>query len=168
MSAIADGKDVNMKKSMFALSLGMLGAFAIVKVVRLERKRTAQQKIYADKHLNILKNMNQWLILKQEKKTIKPYFEKNGYKKVAIYGMSYLGERLLDDLNALGIEVSYAIDKNASNLYSEIDIYAPDDILPEVDAVIVTATYYYDEIVDTLSKKFNCSIISLEDILYDV
>ena len=43
-----------------------------------------------------------------------------------------------------------------------------DDLLEEVDAVIVTAISFIDEIESTLSTKISCPIISLEDILYDM
>lgn len=157
-----------MKKGIIFALLGAVGAIgAGIAVKRTESKKTARQKEYADKHLAIMQNMNQWLLLKQEGKTLKPYFEENGYKRVAIYGMSYLGERLLDDLKGIGIEVAYAIDKNASALYSEVEIYTPDDELPEVDAIIVTATFYFEKIEEMLAGKVDCPVISLEEILYE-
>ena len=40
---------------------------------------------------------DQWLRIRQEGKTLVEFFEKNGYKTVAIYGMKELGERLYDN-----------------------------------------------------------------------
>ena len=42
----------------------------------------------------------------------------NVYKEIAIYGMSYLGERLADELAGSDITVKYAIDRNADNIYA--------------------------------------------------
>ena len=39
--------------------------------------------------------------------------------------------------------------------------------LPEVDAVIVTAVYEYDEIEKMLADRVSCPVISLEEILYE-
>ena len=43
-----------------------------------------------------------------------------------------------------------------------------DDDLEEVDAVVVTAITFFDEIEEKLSQKIDCPIISLEDILYEI
>lgn len=93
------------------------------------------------------------------------FFEDNGYKSIAIYGMSYLGERLMDELKDSGIEVRYAIDRNAENIYAGVEVKKPEDDLEEVDAVIVTAVFFFDEIEEQLEKILDCPIISLEDIV---
>ena len=43
-----------------------------------------------------------------------------------------------------------------------------EDTLDDVDAIVVTAVTFFDEIEDELHKKVNCPILSLEDILYEV
>lgn len=122
----------------------------------------------ADKHLALYLMMNQWVKVKQEGKNLSFYFEKNGYKKIAIYGMNYVGETLLEELKGTGVEVAYAIDKNAERIYADIDVYTPDDDLGQVDAVVVTAITFFDEIEELLSDKTDCPVISLEDVLYEV
>ena len=96
------------------------------------------------------------------------YFEKNNYKTVAIYGMKELGERLYDELKDSDVAVKYFIDKNAGELYADVDILTPDDELEPVDAIVVTATYYFDDIEETLGEKVEYPIVSLEDIIYEV
>ena len=112
--------------------------------------------------------MNQWVRAKQENKNITEYIERNNYKSIAIYGMNYVGERLLNELRGSAITVKYAIDKKADEMYSDIDIMFPNDELGDVDAIIVTAISFIDEVKQTLSKKVTCPIISLEDILYEL
>lgn len=109
----------------------------------------------------------EWLKLCQEGKTLASYFEKNNYKTIAIYGMKELGERLFDELRETGVEVKYAIDRNSA-VYAEIEILNPEEVLPSVDVIVVTAIHYYNEIKETLSKNINCPIISLEDIIYSI
>ena len=43
-----------------------------------------------------------------------------------------------------------------------------EDELEEVDAVIVTAVTFFDDILEKLSQKLDCPVISLEDILYEI
>lgn len=159
-----------MKKKVIAFILGTLfgGIVGGVMVRHISNKRTLLWKEYSDKHLSMFLLMNEWIKIKQEKKNIKKYFETRGYKTIAVYGLSYIGERLIDELEELGLEVKYGIDKKANKFYSDIEVYAPEDQLPMVDVIIVSAIYYFDEIKELLEGKVNCPIVSLEDILYDI
>lgn len=116
----------------------------------------------------ILKLFSRWMNLKQEGKNLSEYFVENGYRTIAIYGMHYLGECLLEELRDSGIEVRYVIDKNADKVYSDVTVYTPEAALPEVDVVIVTAFYFYPKIVDKLCRVVDCPIISIADIVYEL
>ncbi len=130
--------------------------------------KVAKAERMSDKHLSLFLMMNQWVKIKQEGKNLASYFEKNSYNKIAIYGMSYAGETLIDELKGSGVTVAYAIDKNADSLYADVDIVSTDDDFEQVDAVVVTAITFFDEIEEQLSEKMDCPIISLEDVLYEV
>lgn len=122
----------------------------------------------ADKHLALFLMMNQWVKFKQEGKNLASYFEKEGYKEIAVYGMSYAGETLVDELAGTNVKIKYAIDRNADNLYADVDVVSPNEELEAVDAIVVTSITFFDEIEAKLSEKIDCPIISLEDILYEV
>ena len=155
-----------MKKSIIsvlsALTGAAIGAGAVGKV---EGDKLNKMRAMSNKHLELFKMMNQWVKVKQEGKNLSSYFEENGYTKIA---MSYAGETLMNELENSIVTVVYAIDRNADSLYSDVDIVSMDDDLEDVDAIIVTAITFFDEIEETLSKKVNCPIISLEDVLYEV
>lgn len=131
-------------------------------------KKVQKNKAYAEKHLALFLMMNQWVKVKQEGKQLAAYFEQNHYKRIAIYGMSYAGETLVDELKDTGIEVAYGIDQKADSLFADIDIVSVDDLQNDVDAIVVTAITFFDEIEEKLSEKVDCPIISLEDVLYEV
>lgn len=131
------------------------------------RDKAGKIKQLSDKHLALFQMMNQWVRVKQEGKDLSSYFVKHGYKRIAIYGMSYAGETLVNELKDSEIELAYGIDRR-NGLYSFIDILSVDELLPEVDAVVVTAITFFDEIEEMLSEKIACPIISLEDILHEV
>lgn len=156
------------KGAVGVLSLLAGAAAGAIGVGKLNGDKTADAQRLADKHLALYLMMNQWVKVKQEGKSVVSYFEKNGYKKVAIYGMSYAGETLLEELKGSGIEPVYGIDRKANGIYSDIDVYTMDDDLEEVDAIVVTAISFFDEIEEKLGEKVSCPIISLEDILYEV
>ncbi len=158
-----------MKK--FTLSLlSTLGgaAAAAVAVKKVAGNATEVQHNMSEKHLALFLMMNQWVAVKQEGKNLADYFTKRGYKTIAIYGMSYAGERLVEELKDSDIQIKYGIDKKADTIYSDIDVVTMEDELAEVDAIVVTPIFFFDEIEEKLSEKTDCPIISLEDILYEV
>ena len=158
-----------MKKGVIGvLSLLAGAAGGAVGVGRVTGAKIQSTQQMSDKHLSLFLMMNQWVKVKQEGKNLASYFEKNGYKKIAIYGMSYAGETLIDELKNTNIKVSYGIDKKADTIYADVDIVTMEDTLDEVDAVVVTAITFFDEIEEKLSDKVDCPILSLEDILYEV
>lgn len=146
------------------LAGGIAGAGAIGKI-SMEKAGKIQAK--SDKHLALFLMMNKWVKVKQEGKNLSSYFMEHGYKRIAVYGMSYAGETLISELKDSDIELAYGIDQK-KGLYSYIDILSLDENLPEVDAVVVTAITFFDEIEEVLAEKVSCPIISLEDILCEV
>ena len=158
-----------MKKGVISAVSMLTGVVAGAGTIgKIAEDRLSKVQNMSDKHLALFLMMNQWVKVKQDGKALSAYFEKNGYKKIAIYGMSYVGATLVDELRDTGIEVVYGIDKNASSIYTDVDIVSMDDSLGEVDAVVVTAITFFDEIEEKLSQKLDCPVISLEDILYEV
>ena len=108
----------------------------------------------------------EWLELKQRGVNLKEFFEFNGYKTVAVYGMKELGERLVDELKDTEIEVKYVIDRDKDSVVTDLPKYTPDEALPEVDVMVVTAVYYYSDIAEEMEEKVPFHIVSLEDVVY--
>lgn len=145
-----------------AISGAMAGSGAAFSIMN---KRFQAEKALSQKHLKMFLLMNQWVKLKQEEKKLSRYLAEEGYMSIAVYGMSYVGQTLLNELKESEVNVVYGIDKSADRIYADIRIYTPDEELPKVDAVIVTAINFFDEIEAHLVKKLDCPIISLEDIV---
>lgn len=158
-----------MKKGIISVLSALIGAAVgagvVGKVISEEKDKV---RSISDKHLALFLMMNQWVKVKQEGKSLAAYFEKRQYKRIAVYGMSYAGETLIDELQGTGITVAYGIDKKANTIYADVDILSVEDMLADVDAVVVTAITFFDEIREALSVKVDCPIISLEDVLYEV
>lgn len=144
---------------------GTVGAGVVGK---LAGKSINKSQSMSDKHLALFLMMNQWVKVKQDGKNLAAYLKKNGYSKIAIYGMSYAGETFLNELKGTEIEVAYGIDKKAEGIYADINVVTMDQYLDKVDAVVVTAITFFDEIRRQLEEKLECPIISLEDVLYGI
>ena len=82
--------------------------------------------------------------------------------------MKELGERLFDELRDSEVEVKYIIDKKADTMYADVDIITPEEPMEEVDAIVVTAIHYMDEIEEMLEQKVDYPIISLQEIVDEV
>ena len=156
------------KRSALILSAmaGMAMGAGVVKKVNTDKLNGIQKM--SDKHFALFLMMDQWVKVKQEGKCLSEWFERNGYNKIAIYGMSYAGKTLIDELADSKLEISCGIDRNKEVKYADVAIVSVDGKLEEVDVVIVTAITFFDEIDEMLSKKLSCPIISLEDVLYEV
>ena len=161
-----------MKKGSKAVILTLLGAAAGAvaggSVIKTSSSKEIEKKNEILRKVHVLYcAFDRWMQICQEGRTLAEYFKRNNYKTVAIYGMKELGERLLDELKDSGITVKYAIDKNADEIYTDVDIVTPEERLEPVDVIVVTAIYYFDEIADMLSEKVDYPVVSLEDILYE-
>lgn len=124
----------------------------------------------SSKNRELFLMLKDWMKKKQEGKNLGDYLKKKGYTEIAIYGIADVGELFLDEVKNSGICVKYGIDRNVENLRENfaINIYKPEDKLSEVDAVIVTAITYFEEIEKILEKKVSCPILSIDDVITEV
>lgn len=158
-----------MKKLFLAVSSMLAGMIAGAGIIKMSSSISIEKvKNMSNKHLSLFLMMNEWVKIKQNGKSLPDYFKRNNYNRIAIYGMSYAGETLLNELSGSEIEVVYGIDKNAEMIDKDFKVFAIEHPLEEVDAIVVTAITFFDEIEEELSKKIDCPIISLEDILYEI
>lgn len=110
-----------------------------------------------------------WMMTKQSSKSIENYLLENGIKSVAIYGALFLGTRLYYELKDSSVNVKYIFDKNPCIGMVGVEVKNPDSFnYAEVDAVIVTALFTYDEIEKTLKSKGYKRVIAFDEILYDM
>lgn len=158
-----------MKKVLQALLIGTIGAAAGgIGVGILKKKDILVQGKIIERYKEYYKLLNEWVLLKNEGKSLEQYLVENKYKSIAIYGMGELGCRLYEELKNSNIEIKYAIDQSANDIDEELDVLSMEDDLDDVDAIIVTVTYAFDEIAEKLEDKIDCEIISLEDLIFNL
>lgn len=109
-----------------------------------------------------------WLQDFQDGRRVIDFFHKQNYKTVAIYGFGDLGAALASELEDSDVEVKYVIDRAADSVYTELKVFKPDDSLPDVDVVVVTAIHYFDDIKTYMEKRISCPIVSLETVISGV
>lgn len=158
-----------MKKGIVSILTGCIGVvIGAIAVGKVSHKNLCDEKKIAEKNWALYMLMNRWVRVRQEGKNVSDYLEKCGYHRIAIYGMSAVGETLLRELQGTSTEVAYGVDQNAGGICAEIDIYTLQDDLKEVDAIIVTPIGVFESIKQSLVSKVDWPILSIEDILYDM
>ncbi len=148
--------------------LGSIGGIAYYSKKSLDKSGKLQGRYKAYYQLT-----NQWLMNKNEGKSVASYFADNNIKNIAVYGMGTLGELFYNEIKGTDVKVSYFIDKNADTLYYGVDdiaVVGLDDICNQdtVDAIIVTPIFDFDDIEGDLEEVTDISLISLEDVIYGI
>lgn len=137
-------------------------------ITRPERTELEKTRELSEKHLSMVKLYDSWVAVNQANKEIGSYLLKKGVQKVAIYGYGIIGERLALELKDSLVEVLYAIDQRAKELLGAIPIREVKDIDDDVDAIIVTSSFYFVEIESELKKHYSKDIINFEELLYEI
>ncbi len=110
--------------------------------------------------------LTRWVELKIRGYNIADVLEEKGYYKIAVYGYAELGKLLCLELLNTNVKVEYVLDKKVKQIRDvNLPVYMPENGLPKVDAVIVTAVYYFDDIRDDLLEKGFENIISIRTLI---
>lgn len=111
--------------------------------------------------------IKKWLKNKILNYSITPFFNKLGYKRIAIYGAADLGEYLYEELKNTSIEAVCFVDKSVEMLWNieTVIIFKPTDDLPPIDAMIVTSIYHLDEVRENYKGRIECPIHSLKEVI---
>ena len=140
-------------------------------------------KLYSGKKNEIIRNknktikkltmyydvLNRWIMIRNDGYSIKKYFTDNGYSTVAIYGMGELGMRLYDELIGSGILVKYVVDQNIVNIPDKkVAVVNKDETLEDVDVMIVTAVFAFNEIKQEIENKVKFPVVSLCEVIDDL
>ncbi len=100
------------------------------------------------------------------RKRVSEYLLSHSCYKVAVYGIGDMGLQLIRELKDSSVKIVCAIDKSKRSFCENIPIVTLEDsVLNDVDVLIVTAIFDYEEIRKNVSSSISCKIISLEDII---
>lgn len=119
----------------------------------------------ANKNGYIFRKVCKWLRAEQRRQTIDLKLKERQISEVAIYGKGEMGKCLIRELENSHVKIKYLIDKNSKSNEFNYKCYHPEDLLPEVQAIIVTPIYQYAEIAAELKYNGNVQIISLEELI---
>lgn len=122
------------------------------------------QKI-VERYRGYWKVLDQWLCIKEIGKSVSEYLNANNVRQIAIYGVGMLGKHLIKELENTEINIAYCVDRFVNSSENDYKTYSMDEKLPNVDAIIVTVIYDFENIRNQISKKFDGEIISLDTLI---
>jgi FlaA1/EpsC-like NDP-sugar epimerase len=118
----------------------------------------------SNERINVLNNvMTNWCMAFTEGTAIGVWLVEHNYKRIAIYGMGISGEILFKQLSSnKEINVVCGIDRNKDIKISGLEMYSIENEIPQVDIVVVTAVYSFEQIKADIEMKCKCKVISLD------
>lgn len=108
-----------------------------------------------------------WITIHEEGKSLESILEERNIKTVAVYGLGKLGKHVVTQLKGSRVSVAYAIDRAVKGYWQDVEVKPLQGHIPKVDAIIVTAINDMDAIEKNLKKYTDCTILSLEELLYE-
>ncbi len=125
------------------------------------------KKIYKEskKYGYMYRTAYNWLRSSHDREKIILWFKKKEINSIAMCGIDELGRHLLSELEGTEIEIKFLIDRNTRREIGDYKIYALSDELPEIDTIIVTSVFEFDEIASKLKAKETTKIISLAEVI---
>lgn len=126
-------------------------------------QRPLQEREKLESYLNLY---DRWMSLHEKNIRLSDCLLKKGYRDIAVYGYGNLGKHLINEAGRTELAVRYVIDRQKVETDEHMRVYEPKDDLPKVDAVIISAAYYADEIIKNLKKNnVTMPLISIEGLI---
>lgn len=120
------------------------------------------------KYENYFNLLHHWLLKKEMGRLFADYLKALGYGRIAVYGMGIMGKHLISELQGSDVKIVYAVDNQKEvSANADIPIIKSGQIEEDVDAIIITVTYQYEEIRKQLQEQTRAKIISLEQIVME-
>ena len=119
------------------------------------------------RHEGYWRALDAWLFLKEDGTSVASLLQDRGIQRIAIHGMGMLGKHLLEELRDTEIQIEYFVDKSAVSFHPDIRTYAPDEELPETEAIVSTRAYEFTDVRARLEHQGHKNIISLEQMLLE-
>lgn len=142
-----------------------VGSFIIALLIILILLFMVKKYYVSSRKFQLLFNtLNKWMLARNHGLSIGRYLNENRYKKIAIYGLGQIGERLEEYLRAEGFEVVFGIDEKIKLVSSRMPIVKMSDFssMQKPDVIIVTADIGEKNVMAELHMSTKIPVISLE------
>ena len=95
-----------------------------------------------------------FLQVKNAGRSTADFFQKKGWKRIAVYGLGEMGKYLLQDLEGSEIKIDCIVDKNFTRFpkqYKGMDVIGPHELCErDYDGIVVSVVQSYNSILEVL------------------
>ena len=128
-------------------------------MANLERFALQYQKYF---HLS-----RDWRKCSREKRSLAKYFQDRNWQRIALYGYGRHGREFYQDVQGNSVEIIYLIDARKGGMAGKtpVPVYAPEETLPECDAIVVSVVDEYEAILEMLEEKVDVPVLSLSEVV---
>lgn len=109
--------------------------------------------------------LEEWIAMYRHGRRVADVLDERGIREIAIYGMGILGSHLYQELKTSGMSVKYIIDRRPLKGVYNAEICSPGVELENVDVVIVTPVYQFEEIERNIRQVNDVLVVSLRELL---
>lgn len=121
-----------------------------------------------EKFANYYFLMHFWMKNIEDGKCLDTFFDNRGYKRIAVYGMGFLGMHLIEQLSDR-IKLIYTVDQGIVRYNGEsFPISEFKDAASLADVIVVTPVTDYEYIKKMIMDNFDIDIVSLEEVVLSV
>lgn len=111
--------------------------------------------------------LDRWLALLENNVDISDYLKKYNIQTIAVYGFGYMGKHLITQIEKSDIQIKYLIDRRIELHHPKYQVFSPKNVLPKVDAIVITPIASFYEIYEELKEKVDARIVSIEEIIFE-
>ena len=158
-------KTVTIFKYIFLICLGYCAVDYIYIRDALKKERKQNRKLD-----HLLKTANQMIVENTGGRQIHKRLEERNVSSAAIYGMSEIGERIMEDiLRHSSIRLLYGMDMRAEEIRAAIPVYTLEEAAEQEkpDVVILTTFTENDNLKKEIEEKLSCKVMSIGEVLYE-
>lgn len=147
-------EQINIAKSKYQ-SISLENGVAHKKIQALQKR--------SDKFELYLNDLDLWMTLREQHYSLSKLLMEKNIHIVAVYGFGIMGRHFKKELENSGVDCQYVIDRQKEKIYADIPVYSPMEVLPCVDAVIISSYFFMSEV----SLECKCPLISLGDLIHE-
>ena len=147
------------------MPLKKIEVYEEIDIKNYEKNAISNNEIELQKEKLLRWSLNRWVERLVDGDLISNWFNKNGIKRVYVFGYGVLGKLLIKELAVEGIEIAAIIDRRAEQFRNtKINIIKLNEITESVP-IIVTAIFEYSTIEKTIKSYGKNKVYSLRRIL---
>ena len=104
------------------------------------------------------------------KENLSRYFDMNGYKNIAVYGIGKLGTLILKNIDTTRLESVCIIDENKAVCFGDMEMISIQELAEkkETDMVLVTPLLDYPQIEEQICSMREIPVVSAKELMCDM